>query len=194
MAQFIGADPYGRRQLNPRKSIVLYNGEGLFRYALNENPTAPRFASCTSRRRFAIGRKEFERHPVRGVLRAACSRGHGRGTSVVLRLHRRPPRQTTTGRSGSSNRHPRPSGRGCSAVCVSVWVAGTGMPATDTGRHVRREVTANGAGSQSGLARFGHRARNCAPNQQAWHWAGGYQSLIPLASDRPMGTEISCFF
>jgi|KBSSwiStaDraftv2_1062776.scaffolds.fasta_scaffold179714_2 hypothetical protein len=24
-------------------------------------------------------------------------------------------------------------------------------------------------------------ARNCAPNQQAWHWAGGYQSLIPLA-------------
>jgi len=35
--------------------------------------------------------------------------------------------------------------------------------------------------SQSGLARFGHRARNCAPNQQAWHWAGGYQSLIPLA-------------
>ena len=60
--------------------------------------------------------------------------------------------QTTTGRSGFSNRHPRPSGRGCSAVCVSVWVAGTGMPATDTGRHVRREVTANGAGSQSGLA------------------------------------------
>ena len=31
MAQFIGADPYGRRHLSPRKSIVLYNGEGHFK-------------------------------------------------------------------------------------------------------------------------------------------------------------------
>ena len=36
MDMFIGADPYGRRHLSPRKSIVLYNGEGHFRYALNE--------------------------------------------------------------------------------------------------------------------------------------------------------------
>jgi hypothetical protein len=43
MAQFIGADPYGRRHLSPRKSIVLDNGEGLFRYALNEKPNRPTF-------------------------------------------------------------------------------------------------------------------------------------------------------
>ena len=39
MAQFIGADPYGRRHLSPRKSIILYNEEGHFRYALNERPS-----------------------------------------------------------------------------------------------------------------------------------------------------------
>ena len=36
MDMFIGADPYGRRHLSPRKSIVLYNREGHFRNALNE--------------------------------------------------------------------------------------------------------------------------------------------------------------
>jgi hypothetical protein len=43
MAQFIGADPYGRGYLSPRKSIVLYNGEGFFRYALNEKPNRSAF-------------------------------------------------------------------------------------------------------------------------------------------------------
>jgi hypothetical protein len=37
MAQSIGADPYGRRHLS-RRAIVLYNGEGIFRYALNGKP------------------------------------------------------------------------------------------------------------------------------------------------------------
>ena len=36
LARFIGAYPYGRRHLSPRKSIVLYNREGHFRNALNE--------------------------------------------------------------------------------------------------------------------------------------------------------------
>ena len=39
MAQFIGADPYGRRHLSPRRSVVLYNGEGFFRYARSERPS-----------------------------------------------------------------------------------------------------------------------------------------------------------
>ena len=38
MDMFIGLDPYGRRHLSPRKSIILY-GEGcVFGYALNEVP------------------------------------------------------------------------------------------------------------------------------------------------------------
>ena len=43
MDMFIGADPYGRRHLSPRRSIVLYNGEGSFRYALNEKPNRTTF-------------------------------------------------------------------------------------------------------------------------------------------------------
>ena len=43
LAQFIGADPHGRRPLSPRKSIVLYNGDGCFRYALNERPSRSAF-------------------------------------------------------------------------------------------------------------------------------------------------------
>ena len=50
------------------------------------------------------------------------------GTGVVLRLHRRPPGRQRPG-VAAQHRHPRPSGRGCSAVCVSVRVADTGMPA-----------------------------------------------------------------
>ena len=38
MDMFIGADPYGRRHLNPRKSIVLYTADGHFGYALDRVP------------------------------------------------------------------------------------------------------------------------------------------------------------
>ena len=36
MGKFIGADPYGRRHLSPRKSTILYLADGRFGYALNE--------------------------------------------------------------------------------------------------------------------------------------------------------------
>ena len=39
MVRFINADPYGRRHLSPRKSFVLYDGRGVFGYALNERPS-----------------------------------------------------------------------------------------------------------------------------------------------------------
>ena len=38
---FIGADPYGRRHLSPRRSVVLYTADGRFGYALNERPSEP---------------------------------------------------------------------------------------------------------------------------------------------------------
>ena len=38
MAQFIGADPYGRRHLSPRGSVVLYTADGHFGYALDRVP------------------------------------------------------------------------------------------------------------------------------------------------------------
>ncbi len=38
MGMFIGADPYGRRHLNPRKSTILYLADGRFGYALDRVP------------------------------------------------------------------------------------------------------------------------------------------------------------
>jgi hypothetical protein len=35
---FIGADPYGRRHLSPRWSVVLYTADGRFGYALDRVP------------------------------------------------------------------------------------------------------------------------------------------------------------
>jgi len=70
MAQFIGADPYGRRHLSPRKSIVLDNGEGLFRYALNEKPNRPTFL------------KLYQQTPVRYWSR-------GSESTAAPRYHRR---------------------------------------------------------------------------------------------------------
>jgi len=40
MDMFIGADPYGRRHLSPRTSVVLYTADGRFGYALNERPSS----------------------------------------------------------------------------------------------------------------------------------------------------------
>jgi hypothetical protein len=39
MDMFIGADPYGRRHLSPRTSVILYTADGRFGYALNERPS-----------------------------------------------------------------------------------------------------------------------------------------------------------
>ena len=39
MDMFIGADPYGRRHLSPRMSVVLYTADGRFGYVLNERST-----------------------------------------------------------------------------------------------------------------------------------------------------------
>ena len=36
---FLGADPYGRRHLSPRRSVVVYTADGRFGYALNERPS-----------------------------------------------------------------------------------------------------------------------------------------------------------
>jgi len=38
MDMFIGADPYGRRHLSPRGSVVLYTADGRFGYALDRVP------------------------------------------------------------------------------------------------------------------------------------------------------------
>ena len=38
MDMFIGADPYGRRHLSPRSSVVLYTADGRFGYALDRVP------------------------------------------------------------------------------------------------------------------------------------------------------------
>jgi hypothetical protein len=40
MDMFIGADPYGRRHLSPRRSVVLYTADGRFGYALDRIPHA----------------------------------------------------------------------------------------------------------------------------------------------------------
>ena len=40
MDMFIGADPYGRRHLSPRWSVVLYTADGRFGYALDRIPHA----------------------------------------------------------------------------------------------------------------------------------------------------------
>ena len=49
MGMFIGADPYGRRHLSPRKSTILYLADGRFGYALNERVGGRTLsATCTS--------------------------------------------------------------------------------------------------------------------------------------------------
>ena len=40
MDMFIGADPYGRRHLSARRSVVLYTADGRFGYALDRIPHA----------------------------------------------------------------------------------------------------------------------------------------------------------
>ena len=75
-------------------------------------------------------------------------------TGVLLRLHRRPPGRQRPG-VAAQRRHSRPSGRGCSAVCVSVWVAGTGMPAALphalSGPHRRQQWPVLRTPDQNGL-------------------------------------------
>ena len=100
MNAFIQPDLRRRVGLDPRTSVVLYDANFVFNYALAAVPNERTL------------RKLFHETPLR-YGRTACS---------------------TPQRS-----RPRPSGRGCSAVCVSVWVRAAANAAAHTvGAPVRR--------------------------------------------------------
>ena len=120
MVRFINADPYGRRHLSQRKSFVLYDGRGVFGYALNERPSD------------GMLRKLYEQTSVRywskGILIQSGSAAS----------------------QPAAHKYPRPSGRGCAlCTCRCAWRA-LGMPGDASARaqrpHRRREWPAQADG------------------------------------------------